>query len=107
MILCHHKSIIILSDNVISEELNLTIKHAITINSTSAFNMIKEGIIPVFLNKIFDKKYHSETFRDFSIFLSTINCKEPEYLNEITKDYNSIDFKSLSKSGVYINDIIN
>lgn len=80
-----YTNVIILNENDIAENIIIKypVKYAITFNSTAALNLINRGIIPVFLNNMFNKLYPDDSFTVFGQFLKSIECYSPIELAEI------------------------
>jgi hypothetical protein len=88
----NYSRISVIQENDIAENIinKYPVRYAITINSTAALNLINRGIIPLFLNNIFNKKFPDPSFLSFSKFLDSIRCKSPETLAEIRPGFIAI-----------------
>ena len=61
---------------------------------------MKHGLIPVFLFDILQQHIRiDEIYYNFKIFLKSIKCNYPTFLEEIGPDYNSLKYKEDESSG--------
>lgn len=79
------KNIIIITEGTIAEEIvfKYPVRYLITISSTSAFNLMNSGIIPIFLNNMLNKIYPNDNFTAFEQFLNSIDCYSPTHINDV------------------------
>jgi hypothetical protein len=80
-----YRNIIIIPETDIAEILidKYPVQYAITFNSTAALNLINKGIIPIFLNNLFNNSFPDSSFIVFGQFLKSIDCESPSALSDI------------------------
>lgn len=103
------KNIIIITEDCIAEEIvfKYPVRYVITISSTSAFNLMNSGIIPIFINDMLNKLYPNDNFTAFGQFLKSINCYSPKEINEIKPGFCAFSNVKKDKKRYSIIDIIN
>lgn len=81
----NYTDITIIPENEIAENIvnKYPVRYAITINSTSALNLINKGLVPIFLNNLFNNAYSNENSEAFKRFLKSIDCNSPQALSEV------------------------
>ena len=84
-IIHNYKNIILLPDGLAEDKINkYTTQFSISINSTASFNLIKKGIKPIFLNKIFLEKFQDPSFEQFELFLFSLGYISPKSIDEVS-----------------------
>jgi hypothetical protein len=100
--------IIILEDNIAEEIVfKYPVRYVITISSTSAFNLMNSGIIPIFINDMLNKLYPNDNFTAFGQFLNSINCHSPIEINEIKPGFCAFSNVKKDEKRYSIMEIIN
>ncbi len=105
-----YSSIIILDDSEIAEEIldKYPVRYAITINSTSALNLINRGVIPIFLSKFYNERFPDSSFESFSNFLMSIKCRVPSKLSDVRPGFSAFtDLDNSTLEGYALEDILN
>lgn len=93
-----------IAENIIAK---YPVKYAITFNSTAAFNLMGRGIVPIFLNDMFNELYPDDSFYAFGQFLKTINCLSPTKLSDIKPGFCAFPNKTDNENTYSLIDIIN
>lgn len=103
------ENIIIILENNIAEEIvfKYPVRYVITISSTSAFNLMNSGIIPIFTNDMLNKLYPNDNFTSFGQFLKSINCYSPIDINEIKPGFCAFSNVKKDEKRYSIMEIIN
>lgn len=109
LIITKYPNVLIVEEDIIAEKIidKLQVKYVITINSSAALNLINKGIIPIFLNNLFNYEFPSSEGSEFSIFLNSIKCNSPKTMSEIKPDFIAIDSSVDSSVSYSINEILN
>ncbi len=104
-----HPNVIVLNEKDIAENIieKYPVKYAITFNSTAALNLINRGVVPIFINNMFNVIYPNDSYEAFGQFLKSIDCYSPSKLSDIKPGFAafSIDEKEQKKDSII--DIIN
>jgi hypothetical protein len=81
----------IITENDIAENIIIRypVKYAITFNSTAALNLIKKGLVPIYMNSILFDKHPDSTLHAFSLFLKAIDCHVPGSVSEIEPGFSA------------------
>lgn len=104
-----YSNIIIISENDIAENIIIKypVQYSITFNSTATFNLMEKGIIPIFLNNMFNKLFPDDSFYTFGHFLKSINCQSPEKIEDIKIGFRAFKNSINDSDEFSIIDIIN
>jgi len=99
---------IILEDNIAEEIVyKYAVRYVITISSTSAFNLMNSGVVPIFTNNMLSKLYPNDNFSAFSQFLKSIDCYAPIEVSEIKPGFCAFSNTKNDENRYSIVDIIN
>jgi len=104
-----YENVVILLEDNIAEEIvfKYPVRYVITISSTSAFNLMNSGVVPIFMNNMLNEFYPNDNFSAFGQFLNSINCQAPREISEIKPGFCA--FSNIKKDEIRysIIDIIN
>jgi hypothetical protein len=103
------ENIVILLEDIIAEEIvyKYPVRYVITISSTSAFNLMSSGVVPIFINNMLNKVYPNDNFNAFGQFLKSINCNSPVEISEIKPGFSAFSSIKEHENRYSIIDIIN
>ena len=104
-----YRNINIISENEIAEILidKYPVQYAITINSTAALNLINKGIIPIFLNNLFNNSFPNSSSIAFGQFLKSIDCKSPATLSDIKPGFCAFPYGTKSENTKSLENVLN
>lgn len=104
-----YRNIIIIPENDIAEILinKYPVQYAITFNSTAALNLINKGIIPIFLNNLFNNSFPDSSFIVFGQFLKSIDCESPSTLSDIKPGFCAFPNATKSENTKSLENILN
>lgn len=104
-----YSNITIIPENEIAEIIieKFPVHYAITFNSTASFNLIKKGIVPIFLNDILNKTFPDTSFIVFNQFLKSIKCNQPSELSEVKPGFCAFLDKIDNTNSQSITEILN
>lgn len=109
MININYPDVVVLNEEGIAENIisKYPVKYAMTFKSTAAFNLMNKGIVPIFINSMFSKIYHDDSFQAFNQFLNSIDYNSPSDLNQIKPGFNPYIEKNNGLIKYSLVDIIN
>lgn len=92
------ENVTILLENEIAEVLvfKYPVRYGITISSTSVFNLMNSGVVPIYLNNLLNDRFPNKGFDAFSIFLESINCYSPKKMDEVMPNF--VAFTNMNKN---------
>jgi len=64
------------------------VKYVISILSVGLHNLMLRGLVPIYLNKIFNKQFHNISFDAVEVNLKEIGCESPSTIQEIRPGFN-------------------
>jgi len=104
-----YSNIIIIHENNIAENLmsKYAVKYLITFNSTAALNLIGSGVVPIFLNSLFNNTFPHQSLVAFNQFLKSIKCLFPLNLSEVRPGFCALNNSNLNENTKSIHEILN
>jgi len=104
-----HSNIIIIEENDVAENIinKYPVRYAITFNSTAALNLINKGIVPIFLNNLFNDIFPNNYFDGVYPFLKSINCQMPAVLSDVRPGFCAFPYAMSDIDTYSIVDILN